>query len=614
MAAVATIETPCFNVKAHGMDLCIDPATHTQFVSFRVALQMSVQELIGHLKVLQAQPEVLQAEALGRSPDLSAPLSGPVPAPASSGVFASAAGLSGTPRSNSGDMKAAGTPAVIVNEAASHALLAAACNGSAAEVKLALEQGADVNFPDAAKQARTPLHLALEAGGNPEVIGLLLEARANVNATTLMGRTALHCAVERYLMTPPVTVRMLTTSKADLSAVDSRGASPIDMVKAAAQMAFQQQSRPDDMPNMGMRRVLQMLDEVTDLPTVAIPMLDQEVRNVLFADMENDKVVWHTDSTIGLYSLRTQTMLFRKRLRPGGPSGALQSCVLCISANPMASTIAACLEISEAQQGPQNVAIVWPNGQLQDEEPLKLNLGLRPAPAGFAGELTPAQLCLSRKGANSPQVLVGKLGDGQVYAWRLNASRTQLLAEVKLMNLCGLISVSDSASWIACVDKETDEELVVLRAEHQLKQATPSQSCQRVASLKRRPMCVALAERSDTSCLLAITESPPPGLTASVIEVLEVTIDNGATTVYRVKPESLCTMLQFCHESSIFLASAHIDGVVALYNLQRGEVSVSHDDPELRSLTVSPDRMLVATAQGRHLRIYRSTALELTPA
>eukprot|EP00971_Amphidinium_carterae_P183728 3646986-Amphidinium_carterae.1 len=322
-------------------------------------------------------------------------------------------------------------------------------------------------------------------------------------------------------MTPPVTVRMLTTAKADLSAVDSRGASPIDMVKAAAQMAFQQQSRSDEMPNMGMRRVLQMLDEVTDLPTVAIPMLDQEVRNVVFADMENDKVVWHTDSTIGLYSLRTQTMLFRKRLRPGGPSRHLQSCVLCISANPMTNTIAACLEITEAQQGPQNVAIVWPNGQLQDEEPLKLNLGLRPPAAALAGELTQAQLCLSRKGANSPQVLVGKLGDGQVYAWRLNASRTQLLAEVKLMNLCGLISVSDSASWIACVDKEADEELVVLRAEHQVKQATQGQSSQRVASIKRRPTCVALSERSETSCLLAITEGPPPGLTVGVIEVLE---------------------------------------------------------------------------------------------
>eukprot|EP00971_Amphidinium_carterae_P096560 1910985-Amphidinium_carterae.1 len=406
-------------------------------------------------------------------------------------------------------------------------------------------------------------------------------------------------------MTPPVVVRMLTTANADLSAVDSRGASPIDMVKAAAQMAFQQQSRPDEKRSAGMGKVLQMLDELTDLPTVAIPMLDQEVRNVVFADMDNDKVVWHTDSTVGLYSLRTQTMIFRKRLRPGGPSGHLQSCVLCISANPMTNTIAACLEITEAAKGPQNVAIVWPNGQLQDEEPLKLNLGLRPTPAGLAGERTQAQLCLSRMGPNSPQVLVGKLGDGQVYAWRLNASRTQLLAEVKLMNLCGLISVSDSASWIACVDKEAEDALVVLRAEHRLKQtAAQSQSGQRVATIKRKPLCVALAERLDTSCLLAVTDSPPPGLATSVIEVLEVTMGGGITSVYRVKPESLCMLLQFSHNSNIFLASAHTDGVVALYNLPRGEVATSQDDPELRSISISPDRMLTATAQGRHLRVY----------
>mmetsp|Transcript_65834 Transcript_65834/g.122824 ORF Transcript_65834/g.122824 Transcript_65834/m.122824 type:complete len:614 (+) Transcript_65834:121-1962(+) len=613
MAAIASIETPGFSVKAHGMDLCIDPATHTQFVSFRVALQMSVQELIDHLKVLQAQSDP-QAEAPGGSADLSAAAASvglnPPPVPfQSSGVFASAAGIGASPN---GSPDAMASPAGIVNESASHALLAAACTGSAADVKLALEQRADVNFPDAAKQQRTPLHLALEAGGNPEVVGLLLEARANVNATTLMGRTAMHCAVERYLMTPPVAVRMLAAAKADLSAVDSRGASPIDMVKAAAQLAFQQQSRPDDMPSAGMRKVLQMLDELTDLPTVAVPLLDQEVRNVAFVDMDNDKVVWHTDGTIGLYSLRTQTMLFRKRLRPGGPSGHVQSCVLCVSANPMTNTVAACLEITEAAQGPQNVAIVWPNGQLQDEEPLKLNLGLRPAPAGLAGERSQAQLCLSQTGSSSPQVLVGKLGDGQVYAWRLNASRTQLLAEVKLMNLCGLIAVSDSASWIACVDKEADDVLVVLRADPRAN--AQSQSGQRVATIKRRPMCVAVAERLETSCLVAITENPPPGLTASVIEVLEVNIDGGTATVYRVKPESLCMRIQFCHGSNIFLASAHVDGVVALYNLQRGEVAVSHDDPEIRSMSISPDRMLVATAQGRHFRVYRSTALELTPA
>eukprot|EP00971_Amphidinium_carterae_P286752 5693206-Amphidinium_carterae.1 len=71
--------------------------------------------------------------------------------------------------------------------------------------------------------------------------------------------------------------------------------------------------------------------------------------------------------------------------------------------------------------------------------------------------------------------------------------------------------------------------------------------------------------------------------------------------MYRVKPESPCMTLQFCLESSVFLASAHVDGVVALYNLPRGEVAVSHDDPELRSLSISADRMLVATAQGLKL-------------
>eukprot|EP00403_Amphidinium_massartii_P010968 CAMPEP_0178414814 /NCGR_PEP_ID=MMETSP0689_2-20121128/23229_1 /TAXON_ID=160604 /ORGANISM="Amphidinium massartii, Strain CS-259" /LENGTH=609 /DNA_ID=CAMNT_0020036113 /DNA_START=45 /DNA_END=1870 /DNA_ORIENTATION=- len=609
MAVISSLESLNFNVKAQGMDLCFDPVSQQQFVSFKLALQMSVQELISNLKVLQAKGEAgaghLLADGLDNSaatspasgglmrPPMSAGsiLNPQMPAPGSqSGVFLSAAGMSAAASNTGSPLDVPVSPALAMNDAASIALLAAASCGSAVEVKAALEQNADVNVADQSKQSRTPLHLAVEAGGNPEVVNMLLEARANVNATTVMGRTPLHNAVERYLMMPPVVVRMLTAAKADLNAVDSRGAAPIDMVKAAAQLTFQQRPREDD---VSMRQVLQLLDEVTDLPTVAIPMLDQEVRNVVFADMEKDKVVWHTDSTIGLYSLRSESMLFRKRLRPGH----LQSCVLCISANPIVNTIAACLEITEAAQGPQNVAIVWPNGQLQDEEPLKLNLGLRPAPAGFSGGQ--AQLMLSQRGPNEPQLLVGRLGDGKVYVWRLNASRTQLLAEVKLMNLCGMMAVSDSATWVAGTDQESDGEIVVLRAD---KVTAQNQTSQKIASIKKRPACIALAERTETSALLAVTGPPPPGLTSNVIEVLEVTVDGGMSTVYRVKPESLCSMMQFCHDSCNFLASAHADGLVALYNLSRGEVAVSHDDPELRSMSISPDRLLVATAQGRHFR------------
>ena len=70
------------------------------------------------------------------------------------------------------------------------ALHAAAAGGNPELIGLLLEAGADVDRHDP-ETGRTPLHAAVDAGGSPEVVRLLLDAGADVNATTHDGASAL---------------------------------------------------------------------------------------------------------------------------------------------------------------------------------------------------------------------------------------------------------------------------------------------------------------------------------------------------------------------------------------------------------------------------------------
>ena len=70
------------------------------------------------------------------------------------------------------------------------ALHAAAAGGDPELIALLLEAGADVDRHDP-DTGRTPLHAAVDAGGSPGIVRLLLDAGADVNATTHDGASAL---------------------------------------------------------------------------------------------------------------------------------------------------------------------------------------------------------------------------------------------------------------------------------------------------------------------------------------------------------------------------------------------------------------------------------------
>lgn len=63
-------------------------------------------------------------------------------------------------------------------------------------------------------------------------------------------------------------------------------------------------------------RMRQLLNEVTERPTLDTVMVDgQQVHSALFANSQNDKIIFSTDSSIGLYSLSQKRVMYLKKLK-----------------------------------------------------------------------------------------------------------------------------------------------------------------------------------------------------------------------------------------------------------------------------------------------------------
>jgi len=92
--------------------------------------------------------------------------------------------------------------------------------------------------------------------------------------------------------------------------------------------------------------VRQLLSEVTERPTMDVVVVDtNEIKSALFADTEHDRLVFRTDASVGLYSLRQKQFVFIKKLRPLGHMCSLQG----LAVNPHLGTIAVGLAVSEVQ-------------------------------------------------------------------------------------------------------------------------------------------------------------------------------------------------------------------------------------------------------------------------
>lgn len=485
-------------------------------------------------------------------------------------------------------------------------LVSALRENNVAEARLALQAKADVNYAEASPSCKTPLHIALEAGGNIDAVYLLLQAQSNVNACVrgvAQGATPLHYAIQQYLNLPPLVIRMLLSARADLKLADGWGATPLDSAKMIAMRSCKNTGSGASADSAA--RVRQLLNEVTEQPTVAVGVMEGgEVRSAIFADQENDKIVFHTESSLCVYSMKQRRTIYVKKLRQSRVSSMVQH----VSVNPTRGTIAVCLDIVEAEaqgQAVQNVSIIWPTGQLQEEEPLKLSIHVS-LPEGQKADALPSCVILSR--TPGPQMLLSRLCDGQVYCWRLNAARSQLISEVKLMEKAGLVATSDSGCWIAAVNEDGGSSDGQIDVWSYYENNGLLQNPRQVTTVKKRPQCIAIASNGNegrSPCLLAIAEHTPAGAAQAPIEILMIGADGTQESVYRLRVTSPCYSLAFCYGTYTQLLSGHVDGRVVIYDLPRGTSAMSHDSQGTRSISISTDSTLLASAEANYFRVFK---------
>jgi len=73
----------------------------------------------------------------------------------------------------------------------------------------------------------------------------------------------------------------------------------------------------------------------------------------------------------------------------------------------------------------------------------------------------------------------------------------------------------------------------------------------------------------------------------------------------RLQHSAPCHTLSFCHYGNgARLLSAYTDGCVTFYGLG-GEMCCSYDSPETRSVSMSSDGSLIASAEANYFRMYR---------
>jgi len=466
-----------------------------------------------------------------------------------------------------------------------------------------LNQKADVNFVEAGPGKRTPLFHVLEAGGKVDHMNLLLKAKANVSAVMSRGKTALHVAIQQYLNLPPLVIRMLLCHRADLHTRDERGMTPLDCVRIIHMQCAQGQQQDPQM------RVRQLLNEVTEQPTVdiVIPADGQNIQSAFFADVHNDKVVFNTDSSIGLYSLVHKRLIFFKKLKQ-----QVASSVKNIAVNPEFGTIAVCIELMDVQGdavvGRQNVFIVWPNGQLLDEEPLKLSIKIE---ASNRTHFQPACVMLSH--CQGPQMLLGRLVDGKIFCWHMNSARSQLVSEYELVKNGGRLAISDNGHWIAVCrnDAEPPGKLSIFTYESPDGGSVNSKRPTEVVTLEKNPQALAIqhtASSATASCFIALSEAPGPDGALPPIEVIALSADGTHSTLYRLKCPSLCHTLSFCHRTATYLLSAHKDGLILLNDLLNGTNNMSHDNPGIGFVSICTDRSLIVSTEDNYIRVFKVTA------
>lgn len=613
-----------FNVRTQAVDVCFDQTSQQQVLSFQFALTVSLPQLIQQCMEYQRRSGAPGLNS-GGAPGLNtggAP--GLTPSPMANAVdLASPAAvppemqrpmrMQQPPRSHMADRQQQQQQQQQAPQQQpqqpppqpqqqqqwegisdlNNQLVSYVRKNDTGRVRQLLAQKAEVNHRESNPSLRTPLQHALEAGGDIHMVSLLLQANSEVNIAMQNGRTVCHYAIEQYMTIPSIVVRMLICATADLTRQDARNMSPIETAKMVARNSF---NSPGD-PQADIQ-VRQLLNEVTEQPTVAVSTVDQPVLNVVFADTVSDTIAFHTESALYLYSVKHERVVYLKKLR----QLTCRSSVQHVAVNPELGTIAVCLEVTGGPTGEciQNVSIVWPNGQLTDEEPLKLTT---PFSEGPRRDTMPACFTLSR--CRGPQMLVCRFSNSEVYSWRLNSARSQLVHESKLLSFGGHIATSDDGRWIAAENKDVnpDQGEVCIWCYETL-EGLP-RAAKLVHTIDKRPTTLSVMQEDTQSCQLALVEWTAPGQPLPPIEVFSISTSGACNNLYRVRLAAPCISLTFCHGMPTHLLSGHEDGLVVVCDLPAGLISLSHDGPNTRSISISSDRTLIASAEGNYFRVYK---------
>jgi len=332
-------------------------------------------------------------------------------------------------------------------------------------------------------------------------------------------------------------------------------------------------------------------------PEILVTHRDEEkVHGVAFGDTKLDKIIFHTDASIGSFSLEQNRLVSKHKLA----MTHLHCRIRRMAVNPVSGAIASLLEAptrGDAQtDGPlETTIIVWPNGVLQ-EEPLKLRI----LPDAYATDFMPSAIVISASA--EPQMVVSRVCTRKVFSWRFDSNASPM--ETTVATKGGLIAISSSGRWLAVVEEDdyrthrtkvSSLDLMSFGTTH----STPSL----IAILDRNPRTMAISHQGDT-VLLALSDgcAVRPALP---VEVFSIQPDGRASCTYRVVLESHCRLLSFCLSPN-FIVCAREDGVVSLHNLLRGTAGMHRDDPKIRSVCVSANRQLILTAHDDVFHVYKA--------
>uniref|UniRef100_A0A7S4UYU3 Uncharacterized protein n=1 Tax=Alexandrium monilatum TaxID=311494 RepID=A0A7S4UYU3_9DINO len=567
-----------FEAQPKMMEVTLDPATQQQFLSFSVLLQVSIPHLLQELLSFQHRPD-------GQLPKMGAAQH---QIPSSEKVVRVHQAQGAEQALQVQPIRLAEKPRQAMQEIpGSEKLFQAVMHSDVTAAAEAIREGGpDVMSCLAGPRRHPVMHAALEAGGRMDMVSMLIQARCDVNTPAADGKTPLHMAISQHATLSPMVVRLLLSAQADMTLPDSGNVTPLDCVRVIAK-------QPASVSKPAVR---QLLDEVSERPTLAVAVVENEqVLGARFADMENEKVVFYTELALGLYSLSQRRIVWKLNLT----QLRVQSVVRGMAVNPELGTISIFLEVNDGQVV-QNLVIVWPTGHPQQEEPLKLSVATGPAD----GEcMPPAMFSSTTKAALT---LLGRICNGKVLCWRFNAACSQVTTEYKITDQGGLIALSDNGQWLAVEERGPG---ATRQAGVWVFKGLKRRSCpRRILSIDRRPEHMAIiSQHSDSSCLLAVAQETPPGGALAPIEVLAIDVDGSMSTAFRVRQEAPCRMLSFCYENPSCLLSGHTNGVVLVYNLPEGKLRFSHDDMSIRSACASMDGKLIVTTVQDCFRIFRTS-------